>query len=206
MDAHGVHIFNGADDNDIVVFIPHDLQFVFFPAQDRFFEHDLSDQAGIKSGLSQFFQFFGVIGHAAARAAEGETGTKDDGESDILGDSSHFFQMSGKSAFGDSKPDIFHGVSKKFTAFGLLDRFDGCADHFDPEFIQDAHLGNFYGGIEAGLAAQGRQQGARLFFFNDFGNGRRHHRFNIGTVRHFRIGHNSRRVTVDKYDLVTFLL
>ena len=112
MDAHGIHIFNGTDDYDIVVFIPHDLQFIFFPAQYRFFKHDLPDQAGIESGFGQFFQFFRIKCRTAARAAECKTGANDDGESDIIGNCSHFFDVSGESAFGDSKSDIFHGVAK----------------------------------------------------------------------------------------------
>ena len=39
--AHGIEVFYGADDDDVVVLIAHDFEFKFFPADDGFFYEDL---------------------------------------------------------------------------------------------------------------------------------------------------------------------
>ena len=44
MHPHGVDVFDEADGDHLVFGIPHHFQFQFFPAQDRFFDQDLSDQ------------------------------------------------------------------------------------------------------------------------------------------------------------------
>ena len=43
--AHRVEVFDGADDDDVVVQVAHHLHLVFFPAQDRFFDQHLGDRA-----------------------------------------------------------------------------------------------------------------------------------------------------------------
>ena len=48
MNPHRIHVFNGTDDHYIVVTIPHDLKLIFFPSQNRFLKHYLSNHACIK--------------------------------------------------------------------------------------------------------------------------------------------------------------
>ena len=43
VDAHGVEVFDGTHDNEIVSRVTHDFQFVFFPAQDRFLNPGLAN-------------------------------------------------------------------------------------------------------------------------------------------------------------------
>ncbi len=204
MDAHGVHIFNGTDNNDIVIFIPHDFEFIFFPAQNRFFKHDLSDKTGVESCFCQFFQIFRVVCSTTTCAAQGETGADNDWKSDIVGNGPDLFQVGCKTAFGNAESDIFHGVSKKFPVLSFINRCDGCTDHFNPKFIEYPHLGNFNGGIKTGLASESWKQRTRPFSFDDFCNHQWNHRFNVGSVGHFRIGHDGCRIAVDQYDLVAF--
>ena len=46
---HRIKIFNGTNDDDIVGFVAHDFQLILFPAQHRFFNHDLGYHAGIQT-------------------------------------------------------------------------------------------------------------------------------------------------------------
>jgi len=41
--THRVHIFNGADDDDVVGEVAHDLQLVFLPAENGFLDEALVD-------------------------------------------------------------------------------------------------------------------------------------------------------------------
>ena len=43
VNTHGIEIFDGTDDDDIVFEVPHDLQFEFLPADDRAFHQDFVD-------------------------------------------------------------------------------------------------------------------------------------------------------------------
>ena len=41
--AHRVKVLDGANDNDVVIEVTHDLHLVFFPANDRLFNEHFSD-------------------------------------------------------------------------------------------------------------------------------------------------------------------
>ena len=71
MHAHRIHVFNEADGDHVVVFIPDHFQFQLFPAQDGFFHQDLMDNAGLEPPGADCFQFFLIIYQAAAGAAHG---------------------------------------------------------------------------------------------------------------------------------------
>ncbi len=70
MHAHGIEVFNGADDDDVVVFVAHDLHFHFLPADDALLDHDLGNRGGRKAALGDSLKVFKIVGNAAACAAE----------------------------------------------------------------------------------------------------------------------------------------
>ena len=41
VDSHGINVFNGTDDDYIVVSVPHDLKLILLPAEQASFQHDL---------------------------------------------------------------------------------------------------------------------------------------------------------------------
>ena len=45
VDAHRVEVFDGADNDNIVLFVSHYLKLILFPSDDRFFDKDLADWA-----------------------------------------------------------------------------------------------------------------------------------------------------------------
>src|SRR5437868_2442825 len=70
--AHGVKIFNRADDDDVVGQIAYDLEFEFFPSQHRFLNEDFVHRREIKTARNNFEQLLAVISNAAARATQSE--------------------------------------------------------------------------------------------------------------------------------------
>ena len=68
MHAHGVEVFDGADD-DAVGLVPHYLHFIFLPAQQRFFDEISRRARGSDAALGDLVEFVAVVGDAAARAA-----------------------------------------------------------------------------------------------------------------------------------------
>ena len=57
-----------------------------------------------------------------------------------------------------------------------------------------------HGYVQTGLAAEGGQYSVRLFPLNHCGADLGRDGFDIGTVGHFRVGHDRGRVAVDEHD------
>ena len=108
--AHGVEIFDRADDDDVVFDVAHHLEFVFFPAEDGFFDQRLVHGREIEAAGEDFHQLFAVVGDASAGAAEGEAGADDDGEADFSGELEAVFQIVDQRGFRHVEADALHGV------------------------------------------------------------------------------------------------
>ncbi len=95
MHAHGVEVFNGADNDDVVVFVAHDLHFHFLPADDALFYHDFGNGRGCQAALGNCFQVFKIVGYAAACAAQGKGRAHNEREGQSLAQPAHIFHGSG---------------------------------------------------------------------------------------------------------------
>ena len=69
MYAHGIEIFNRADDDDIVSKVTHDFEFILFPTKDGLFDQCLMDGRKIEATRENVKQFFAIVGDTASRAA-----------------------------------------------------------------------------------------------------------------------------------------
>ncbi len=56
MHAHRIQIFDRTDNDDIVLEIPHDLKFVFFPADQGLFDQDLADRTHGQAPIRLIFR------------------------------------------------------------------------------------------------------------------------------------------------------
>ena len=77
MHAHGVQVFDGADDNGVALLVAHDFHFEFFPAEERFFDKDFVVERGVKAAVDDGFKFFGVVGDTATGTTEGKARADD---------------------------------------------------------------------------------------------------------------------------------
>ena len=71
--------------------------------------------------------------------------------------------------------------------------------------LQDAAPPQFHGGVQAGLAAERRQQRVGFFLLDDFLDHFGRDRFDVGGVGELGIGHDGRRIGVDQHHLKAFL-
>ncbi len=95
-----------------------------------------------------------------------------------------------------------HGLPEELPVFGLLDDLGVGPDHLHPVALQDAGVGHRDGGVEAGLAAQGGEQGIRPLPLDDLHDHLRGDGLDVGAVGHLRVGHDGGRVAVDQDHLV----
>ncbi len=173
VDAHGIEIFDGADDDDIVLEIPHHLQFEFLPAEDRLLDQDLADHARFEAAGSHFFELLDIVGDAAPGSSQGEAGPDDQGETDLFGDLHGLLKGVGQSASGKIEADLLHRFFEEVPVFPFLDGLVLGPDHLDAIFLKNPVLIERHRDIEAGLAAQRGKKGIRSFalddLFKDFG-------------------------------------
>ena len=122
-----------------------------------------------------------------------------------LGDLPRLVDIVGKGAFRQVHADAQHGLFEFVAVLGPFDRRFVRADELDVVAGEDAALGEFHGGIEAGLAAHGGEDRigplALDDLLHDFGGDR----FDVGPVGHVRVGHDGRGVGVDEDDLEPLL-
>ena len=204
VDAHRVEVFDRADDHDVVVGVAHHLHFVFFPAEDAFFDEHLVHGRKIEPAADRFVEFLAVVGEAAAAAAQREAGANDAGEADFFDRLAGFFQRLHRVAAREIEPDALHGLLEQLAIFGFGDHVGVGADHFDAEFFEDAVLGQVHRQVQPGLAAQRGQQGVGPLGFDHFGHHFPSERLDVGAVGRARVGHDGGRVGVHQHDFVPF--
>lgn len=201
--AHGVQVFDGADDDAVVRGVAHHFHLVLFPAQQGFFDQQLVGGRSLQTALADGFEFLGVVGNAAAGAAQREAGADDGGEAHLLLHGPGFVHGVGDAGARGAQTDLGHGVLELQTVFGLVDGFGLGADQLDLVLVQHAVLPQVQRAVQRGLAAHGWQDGIGAFLGDDLldrlpGDG-----LNVGDVGGGRVGHDRGRVAVDQDDLVT---
>lgn len=205
VDAHGVEVLDGADDDAVVGAVTHDFHFEFFPAEEGFVNLNFADGREVDAAGDDGFEFFAVVGDAAAGAAEGEGGADDEGEgADFFSDGDGVVHFVRDAGFGHVEPDFEHGVFEKEAVFAFVDGFGVGTDHADVVFFEDTALKQGHGGVEGGLAAEGGEEGVGLFAFDDLLDDLGGDGFDVGAGGELRVGHDGGRVGVDQDDFVSF--
>ena len=85
MHAHGVDVFHVADGDGGVVGVAHHLVLDFLVALDALFHQHLMHRGEFERVFEQLLHLLGVVGKAAARAAQRKGGAQHHGIADLLG-------------------------------------------------------------------------------------------------------------------------
>src|SRR5262249_31916897 len=125
MDPHRIEILDGADDDDVVGLVAHDLQLELLPADDRLFDEHLADGAEVEAPGDEQAELIDVVGDAAARPAERETGPEYAGQADRVADLLGLGLRPGHPAFGHGDADPDHGLLELLAVLGLVDDVGG---------------------------------------------------------------------------------
>ena len=210
--THGVQVFDGTHDDAVVRLVAHHFHFVFFPAEQRFFNQQFAGRGGFNTALANLFKFFRVVGNAAAGAAQSEAWANNNGKADGFLHGPGFIQAVGNTGTRRAQTDFGHGVFELQTVFGFVNGFRGGTNQLHrlagvgtQIFVQHAVTPQIQGAIECGLSAHGRQNRIRLFLGDDFFHRLPGDGLYISDVRRGRVGHDGGRVAVDQNDLVAFL-
>ncbi len=206
MHAHGIQVFDGTDDHEVVGAVAHHFKFVLFPADERFFDEHGVDRAFFQPPGHLLVELVWCEDGAGAAAAQGEAGAnKERVAPDLLGDAVGIFQRAGDAAARRLQPSGGHGILEQLAIFGHLHGAQIGADQLDAVAVKHAGFGQRHGQVEARLPAHRRQQRVGPLLSDDALQNLDGERLDVGGVGHLRVGHNRGRVGVHQHDPVAFL-
>jgi hypothetical protein len=85
VNAHGIEIFDRADDDEVVAAVAHHFELVFLPADDGFLDERLAHRARVERAGDRVDKFLVVVGDRAAGAAERERGADHNRVAELVG-------------------------------------------------------------------------------------------------------------------------
>ena len=205
VDAHGVDVFDEADGDHLVLGVPDDLQLQLLPAQDRFLDEDLADEAGGDAAAGHDPQFLDVVDEAAAGAAHGVGRADHDRVAEGGGDLLRLLDGVGRLALRHVDAEAVHLRLEGDPVFAPFDGIHLDADHLHAVFLQDPGLVQLGGQVEARLAAQVREDRIGALVFDDLRQGLEVQGFDVGHIGHAGVGHDRGRIGIDEDDFVAEL-
>jgi hypothetical protein len=216
VDAHGIEVFDGADDDAVVGLVAHDFHFVFLPAEEGFFDEDFVHGRKFDAASGNRFKFLLIVTDAAARAAERERGPDDERKlADLFRDVAGFVQIMRDAGNGNVEADLEHQFLERKTVFAFVDGLGFRADHFDIVTLKCTVFVQCHRGVQRSLAAECGEQNefarrAEAFHFilladDDFLHALGRDGFDVGAVGELRVGHDGGRIGVDEDNAVAFL-
>ncbi len=194
MNAHGVEVFDGADNDAVIIFVAHHFHFILFPANQRLINQQLIGWREIQTAFTDLFKLFAIVSNTAAGAAHGKRRTDDAGKADIFSHFQRFIHVVCDTGASGVEANALHRLIKALAIFCFINRIGGGADHGDAKLLQHALTFQFQRTVQRRLAAHGWQNRIRALFFNNLANDFPVNRLNIGGIRHFRIGHDGGRI------------
>ena len=213
MYAHRIKVLDGADDDDVVIQVAHDFEFVLLPAEDALFNQALTDGRKIDTTRQNFSHLLAVVGDTAARTAQRKARTNDTGESYLGCEGKPVANVRRELRPRHIEPDAVHRVLEEEAIFGLLDGFQLRADQLNPKPLQYSGVGEIDRKIECSLATHGRQdrehagrarslQHLRLDA-QDLFDVSWSQRLDVSSVGDLRVGHDRCRVRIHQHDFIT---
>jgi hypothetical protein len=203
--AHRVEVLDRADDDAVVLAVAHHLHLELFPADQRLLDQQLAGRAGFQAALADFDELFLVVGNAATRTAHGERRADDCRIADHRLHLQRFLHRVRHRRTSRAETDAGHRRLEFLAVLGLVDGFLGGADHLDAKAFENAVSGQIERTVQRRLPTHGRQQRVGPLLGDDLFDDFPGNRLDIGDVRHFRIGHDRRRIGVHQDHPVAFL-
>src|SRR5262245_19728542 len=104
MDAHGIHVLDRADHDEVVGHVAHDLELELLPPDHRLLDQNLVHRAQLESTIRELAELLDVVGDTAADAAQRERRPDDQRKSQRLRQIHGFSTRPCQTAFGTSRP------------------------------------------------------------------------------------------------------
>ena len=202
VDAHGIEIFDRADDHEVVADVAHDFQLELFPAEDGLFDEGLMHRAGIERQGDGFGKLFVIVGDGAAGAAERKGGPNDNRVAELVGKAQGIVRITDQRRHRHIQADFAAGILELETILGHFDGPQGGADQLHPVSLENAAFGQFHGKIQTCLATNGGKQSVGTFAGDDLLQHFMGERLDISAVGKLGIGHDGGGIGIHQDDFV----
>ena len=199
VDAHRVEVLDGADDDDVVGHVAHDLELELLPPEEAGLDEHLGDRRQAQALGDDGAELLEVPGDAAPGAAEGEGGADDGGQSDLLEEHFRLGEGGGHVGVGDAHTDLDHRVAEQLAIFGELDGSRVGADQLTAMLLEHALLVQLEGEVQPDLTTHGGQHGHGLLPGDDLAGGLDGEGLDVGGVGQLFVGHDRGGVAVDQH-------
>ena len=146
------------------------------------------------------------MGYAAASAAHGKRRAQHHRITQIGHDAERIVQRVRVSRPSGLDSQLGHALVEELSILAALDGRQVAADHLNPVGIQHARLRQLDGRVQAGLAAQGGQQGIGALLLYDLLDELGSDGLDVGAVGQARIGHDGGRIAVHQNHVVAVRL
>ena len=205
MHAHRIQVFHTADDDAVVLCVPDDFVFDFFPAGYGFLKENLTDGALFYALQAEVLQLFFVVSDSAARSSQ-RIGRSDDHRITVLCDEMPaFFQSRSDDAGRNRFADLLHQFFEGFPIFRFIDTFLVDAQQSGTVFFKDPLLIQRHSQVQPRLTSESGENAFWSFLFYDLLHGLFRNRFQIHFIRNSLIGHDGGRIAVDQNGLYALL-
>jgi len=152
MDAHGIKVLHVADDDAVVLGIPHDLVLELLPAQDRLLDQHLVDPRVDEPTPGDVDELLLVVGDAPARASQRVRRADEDRiASQLLGRGQGLLDAVHGPALGDRLTYLEHHLPEELPVLGQGDGMGLRPQQLYAQAVQGTVLRELGAYIEGGL-------------------------------------------------------
>ena len=205
MNAHRVDVLDGADDDDVVVKIPHHLQLELLPAEGALLQQHRADGALAQPALDDLPELLEGAGHAAALAPQRERGPHHHGEPQLRQRPLGLLKGGHQAPAQRRDARLPHRLLERLTVLGQLNGADVGPDQLDAVARQHPALGQRLREVQGRLPAHRRQQGVRPLPLENLFQALGGERLQVHPRRELGVGHDRGRVVVDQDHLEALL-
>ena len=203
MNTDRVDVFHITDSDGGIVFVTNYFVFNLFEAFYRLFNQYLMYRREGESITHQLAKLGFVFGKTSSRTSKRKRRTQHDRVADFGCRSKPLFHRIGyfrrQYRFAQTLTKFF----EKFAVFCHLDTLKRCTEYLHIALFEDTFFGKLYGEVEPRLPAKPGDNGIGSLETNDFCHIFQSQRLHIDLVGYMCIGHNSSRVRVCQYHLVS---
>ncbi len=199
MDAHGVEVLDGADDDHVVGAVAHHLELELLPPEHRLLHEDLTDGRSVQPAPRHGDEILLGCGDAGTTAAENVRRSDHHRIADLAGGAHRF----GHGARIDRSRHLEAGaLHDLLEATPVLGRFDGVEtgpDQLHLVAVQHSAPCQLGGDVEGRLAAQRGQEGLRPLPSDDLLDHLGGDRLQVGGIGELGIRHDRGRVGIGQH-------
>ncbi len=206
VDAHRIHVLDGADDDDVVLAVADHLELELLPPDDRPVHEDLSDGGGIEAAADPTLELLAVVSDPAPRAPEGERGPDDRGIARVLDDLERLFDRLREASVRNGETDPGHRRRELLTVLGHLNGTLVGSDELYAVLREDPLLMELHRQGQRRLTTHRGQEGVWLLPLHDPRHPFARERLDVGAIGEPRVRHDRGGVRVHENDPIPLLL